>query len=232
MNKSKKIGLIVTLIFTFMLYVNNALIVDNSLTIKDKSAIKALDVSDICSQRIGLEFYEEIECLASIQKAVQGIGKNNCAQKIDIIEPYEFLKRGYGCCFDRARFIEKAARYFGYETRRVFMIQPKYGASFTNTLPLGQASHAASEVLTIKGWIGIDSNEPFLLLDKHGNPKTYRLALDSIDEFPMMVPRTFFVEKSVVKDFDIIYGLYSRHGNFHGKNLPGPEFVISELLWN
>ncbi len=232
MNKSKKIGVIVTLIFAFLFYVNSALIVDNSLTIKDVSAIETLNVSDICSRQNGLKFYEEIECLVSIQKAVQRIGTDNCAKKNDIIEPDEFLKRGYGCCFDRARFIEKAARYFGFETRRVFLIQPKYGVSFTNTLPLGQASHAASEILTIKGWIGIDSNEPFVLIDKHNNPQTYRLALDSIDEFPMITPRTFFVENSVVKDFDVIYGLYSRHGNFHGKNLPGPEFVLSELLWN
>ncbi|MEZ5839472.1 MAG: hypothetical protein R3D02_03245 [Hyphomicrobiales bacterium] len=41
------------------------------------------------------------------------------------------------------------------------------------------------------------------------------------------MPHTFFSGRP-----DVIYGLYSRHGMFHGAKLPGPEFVYSELLEN
>ena len=158
---------------------------------------------------------------------MQSIGKTRCAISSDVIEPAEFIKRNYGCCFDRARFIEKTARYYGYETRHLFLIQPKYNISVSNMLPLGQSSHATSEILTSQGWLGVDSNEPFILLDGQNNTSTYRNAIDNITRFPSMQPKNFYSN-----NIDIIYGLYSRHGNFHGLNLPGPEYVFSELLWN
>ena len=51
--------------------------------------------------------------------------------------------------------------------------------------------------------------------------------MDALDEFSFMEPYAFYDQ-----DVDVIYGLYSRHGGFHGKQLPGPEYVLSELLWN
>lgn len=38
------------------------------------------------------------------------------------------------------------------------------GLSITNILPLAQSSHAVSEIHTSKGWLGVDSLEPFMLL--------------------------------------------------------------------
>tara|TARA_B100001113_G_scaffold259208_1_gene214297 strand:- start:172 stop:873 length:702 start_codon:yes stop_codon:yes gene_type:complete len=233
MNNLKKIAtMFVILLALSVLYSYFALRVDNNLYDEDIEAIKLLEVSDACLGVTYSGFDEELNCLVSIQTAVQAIGEDRCANSDDKIEPSEFIRRDFGCCFDRARFIEKAARYFGFQTRRVFIIQKKFGNSLTNFFPLNQASHAASEILTKKGWLGVDSNLPFIILDSNKNPKTYRSALDDIDNFPMVAPRPFFIEDSIVKDFDIIYGLYSRHGNFHGENFPGPEFVFSELLWN
>ena len=111
----------------------------------------------------------------------------------------------------------------------VYLLFKKNLDIHSNFFPLNQASHAAS---ALTEWLGVDSNLPFIILDGNKNPKTYRAALADIDNFPMVAPRPFFIEDSIVKDFDVIYGLYSRHGNFHGKNFPGPEFVFSELLWN
>lgn len=155
------------------------------------------------------------------------MGGKNVTPTSDTIEPSEFLQRNFGCCFDRARFIEKASRHYGFETRHVFLIQPYEGLSITNFLPLGQSSHATSEVYTSRGWLGVDSNEPFILLSKGGSPTTYGNAINNLDSFPLMSPRNFFVS-----ELDVIYGLYSRHGNFHGKNFPGPEYVFSEILLN
>ncbi len=208
------------------IYIVLALSVDNSLSSDDIIAIKSIGVELECKKTDG-QFDRELTCISAIQRAVQSIKDERCAMASEIIEPLEFLKRNYGCCYDRARFIEKAARYFGFETRHVFLIQPAYGISATNMLPLKQASHAASEILTSKGWIGVDSNRSFILINSGQEPVTYREAINVIEKYPMMHPREFFT-----KDIDIIYGLYSRHGNFHGRNFPGPEYVFSELSWN
>lgn len=207
-------------------YVSYALSVNNSITSEDEKAIKSLELELLC-ENISSSYEKEVECLLAIQASVQSIGEERCAVASDIIEPSEFLRRNYGCCFDRARFIEKASRYFGFETRHVFLIQPYEGLSISNFLPLRQSSHATSEILTSKGWLGVDSNKPFILLSESGAPTTYRNAINNINAFPLMAPRSFYT-----KELDVIYGLYSRHGNFHGKNFPGPEYVFSELLWN
>jgi len=227
MGKASKIIVLCIITFSaFALYFLYALSVDNSITNEDEQAIRSLDVETVCGNIIGI-YDKEIECLAAIQSAVQSIGAKRCATAIDVIEPSEFLQRNFGCCFDRARFIEKASRYFGFDTRHVYLIQPYKGLSVTNFLSLGQGSHAASEVYTSKGWLGVDSNEPFILLSKSGSPTTYRNAINNLEDFPLMVPLNFYSE-----NLNVIYGLYSRHGNFHGRNFPGPEYVFSELLLN
>lgn len=211
----------------FTLYVWLGLSVDQTLTEDDKIAIQTLKLDGECEGVVG-EFSKEISCVSEIQKRVQSIGGTECAAKGDNIEPLSFLERGYGCCFDRARFIEKTARYYGFETRHIFLIVPYKGYSVLNFLPLGQASHATSEIMTSKGWMGVDSNEPFILL-REGDflPRTYEFALSSKQFSDVMEPKKFFK-----KDFDVIVGLYSRHGFFHGKNFPGPELSFSEFIQN
>jgi hypothetical protein len=200
--------------------------VDNGLTPEDRGAIARLSVDDACARAKG-DFDGEILCLTAIQSAVQAIGTTECAGMGDIVEPAEFLRRNHGCCTDRARFVEKAARSFGFQTRHLFLIKPARGLSITNMFPLGQSSHATTEVLTSRGWLGVDSNEPFILVTPDGEPMTYRRAIESGTFTEVMRPKRFFAG-----DLDILYGLYSRHGMFHGPKLPGPEFVFSELLQN
>ena len=226
MNLMKAVLIVLALTISACAYVKIALSVDISITAEDEQAIIRLGVEKECENTDRI-YVNEVGCLNSIQIAVQSIGEKSCAVAKDIIEPPEFLRRGYGCCFDRARLIEKAARYYGYATRHVFLIQTTKAGFLSNFLPLGQGSHATSEVLTSKGWLGIDSNEPFILMAKDGSPYTYRDAIDNLNEFPTMAPQSFYS-----KSIDVIYGLYSRHGNFHGRNFPGPEYVFDEVLWN
>lgn len=214
-------------IISSLIYALLALTVDNQITLDDEQAIQSLGVDDKCVNSSIGSYEAEVQCLISIQAAVQAIGEQRCGPASDLIEPSEFLRRNYGCCVDRARFIEKAARYYGYETRHIFLLQPKYSYSLTNFLPLNQSSHATSEILTVNGWLGVDSNEPFVLIGADNSPDTYRDAINNLEKFPKMAPQEFYQER-----FDVIYGLYSRHGNFHGMNFPGPEFVFSELKWN
>ncbi len=228
---SKKV-IFFSVLFLGVIYFLFALQVDNNITESDRIAIETLDVEDVCNHT-NETFSREIDCISKIQSAVQSIGKKKCAGKLDIIEPSEFIKRGYGCCFDRSRFIEKAANYYGFKTRHVFLIKPTLDLSLTNILPLGQESHATSEVLTSKGWLGVDPNESFTLLDEQQVPHTYETYLKSpylksiLNLRSTIAPVDFYMGS-----LDIIYGLYSRHGFFHGVKLPGPEFVYSEIKYN
>jgi hypothetical protein len=207
-------------------YVLLALRVETDLTDEDVAAIGVLGVGPACDGVIG-DFESELSCLRAIQTSVLAIGDDTCGTWADRIEPASFIERGYGCCFDRSRFIEKAARHYGFETRHLFMIVPKWGLSITNVLPLGQSSHAASEILTSRGWLGIDSVHPFILVDGAGNVHTYRSALASGAFEDVMVPSDFFSS-----DVDVIVGMYSRHGFFYAPKLPGPEFAFDELRFN
>lgn len=218
--------IIITLIF-FILYALLTLTIDNQITFDDEQAIISLGLNEQCVNSLGT-YAKEIQCLKTIQVAVQNLDrKKKCPVASDTVEPIEFLNRNYGCCVDRARFIEKAARFYGYDTRHLFIIHHKKFSFISNFLPLGQGSHGASEILTTKGWLGVDSNEPFILIGPDNLPYKFQDAINIIEQFPNMIPKDFYK-----KNLTVIYGLYSRHGNFHGKNFPGPEFAFSELKWN
>jgi len=225
MNRVKFIFLLFIFVLFGSAYGFLGLSVDNTITESDARAISTLNVQDLCSAVHG-DYAKELSCLIAIQRAVQSIGDKRCASKADLIEPMEFIKRNYGCCFDRARFIEKSARLYEFQTRHIYLIKEKFNF-LANVLPLGQLTHATTEVLTSKGWIGVDSNEPFVLTDESGNPLTYADSLVNSYALAMMEPKEFYTS-----NIDLIYGLYSRHGSFHGLNIPGPEFVFSELLHN
>ena len=228
-----------------VLYIAFGLHVNNRLTADDITAIAHLNVTAACETT---DTYDaEITCIGAIQRAVQSIGARDCAGYFTTIEPAAFIASNYGCCFDRARFIEKAARYYGFETRHVFMIAPKGGRSVTNLIPLNQDSQATSEILTTRGWLGVDSNDDFMLLSNRagndgnngenentytkisdaGTPHTYKYAIQNLAKFTNINDPDFYHAKP-----DILYGLYSRHGFFFGPNLPGPEFNAREVLYN
>jgi len=143
----------------------------------------------------------------AIQESVTRlVPDQSCASRGESIEPAAFLKRGYGCCYDRARFFEKALRSFGLKTRRVAMFD-------TNTYSLAAfflpniESHAATEVLTERGWMGIDMKHSFILIDEQNQPTTYQSMISQLDEFDDVIESHWFYELRPA----VIYGLYSRH---------------------
>ena len=71
-------------------------------------------------------------------------------------------------------------------------------------------------------------NENFILLTDDNLPLNYEQALKNIGNVkPKMLPVTFYS-----KELKVYYGLYSRHGFFHGVNLPGPEINIRQIRHN
>ena len=200
--------------------------VNKDLTPEDVAAIKLLDVDSQCG-RVS-SFGEEVHCAQAIQASIKGlVTETRCAAPGTRIEPSDFLKRGFGCCYDRARFTEKALAHYGFRTRHV-AIYNLTDLGLVGLLSSGTPSHATSEVLTSKGWMGVDSNEYFVLLTEDEKPLSFRdLRANRAELGYQPMPATFYSG-----DLFVIYGLYSRHGRFHGPDLPAPEFNLQELFHN
>ena len=98
---------------------------------------------------------------------------------------------------------------------------------YFNLLIPGTPSHAVTEVLTSRGWLGIDSNEPFILLDQDNIPNTYEKAIHNglID---ILSENSFYK-----KPLTYVIGLYSRNGTFFEPYLPYiPEINFNDFFGN
>jgi hypothetical protein len=200
--------------------------VSKALTPSDLSAIALLRVDPDCRDRSTFE--AEVGCIRSIQAAVHTIVPDRrCAAKGDNVEPMDFIRRGYGCCFDRERFIGKALQHYGYQARRVALYERRYG--YRGFLIPGINSHAATEVLTQRGWLAVDNEQPFILVTSKGQPLRF-------DQLHQLKPGEVFEGPSpghsfgFSKPYFVVRGLYSRHGGFHGVNLPAPEIHYPDFL--
>ena len=199
--------------------------VDKSVTSQDRLAIAKLDVDDQCGDIP--DFLSQLGCVKAIQASLARLFPEIKCSEVGLdVEPMSFLKRGYGCCFERSRFIEKALHHYGLETRHVAM--------HTVKLPvvgylMAASSHQSSEVKTEKGWLYVDSNNPFVLMTKGGEPLSLaasrEVALGNLVQKP--VPEEFFNKRPT-----IVYGMHSRHGKFYAPRLPFPDINWEEFMYN
>lgn len=67
-----------------------------------------------------------------------------------------------------------------------------------------------------------------MLITRSGQPLTFKNFRQHREEL-LNPPQPADLYES---DFTVVYGLYSRHGMFHGLPLPSPEFNIRELSYN
>ena len=81
--------------------------------------------------------------------------------------------------------------------------------------------------MTSRGWLGVDSNEVFVLLDKDNSPNTYEQAINN------GVIDIYSEEPFYKKPFIYIIGLYSRNGTFFEPYLPYiPEINFNDFFGN
>ena len=194
--------------------------VSKSISEDDKYITKLLDVDKEC---LNINSYDqEIKCIKTIQESQLNIitGKD-CRGKYINLGSKEVIKLNTACCFDRSRITEQALQIYGFKVRHVHLNEiSKWG--YFNLLIPNTSSHAVSEVLTSKGWLGVDSNEPFVLLDENNYPNTYAKGIangliNSYSKFPLYK-----------KPITYVIGLYSRNGTFFEPYLP----LIPELNYN
>jgi len=97
----------------------------------------------------------------------------------------------------------------------------------SNLLIIGSDSHASTEVLTSRGWLGVDSNEPFILLDKDNFPNTYEESINN-GVFNIHTENPFYKQPLIY-----VIGLYSMHGTFFEPYLPYiPEINFNDFFGN
>lgn len=211
-------------LFLFVIYIIIAGAVDKSVSPSELDAIVEIFGDTSCRQ--APDFQSEVECIKSMQLAKHAsVPKIKCAGWAETIEPDEFLKRGYGCCFDRARLLEKALQTQGYDVRRVALYDTSvhgWLSAFVPQIP----SHAASEVKTSRGWMGVESNAKIVLVSEINAPMTFAQLYTETGRLHPDIP----LNETYKKPMSIVYGLYSRHGMCHGLNLPAPEIHWPDFL--
>ncbi len=222
---NKKINIFLGLIFiTAFSYIYSSIEVTKTISAEDKEITKLLKVDHECSMINS--FQQEINCIKSIQESqLSLIEGTSCRGKFINLGSKEVINQNTACCLDRSRIIEQALQIYGFKVRHVHLNDASKG--FSNIAVPGSLSHAASEVLTSKGWLGVDSNEPFILLNENNYPNTYAEAISNglIDFYS-----EWFLYK---KPLTYIIGLYSRNGTFLKPYLPFiPELNFSDFLGN
>jgi transglutaminase superfamily protein len=191
--------------------------VNNEVTNDDLEAINIIFSDVECNETSSFE--GQVKCASSMQDSLKRhIPRMECGDKGTNTEPRDFLDRGYGCCFDRARLLEKGLKSFGLETRHVALYDSSRFGLAALIVP-GVSSHATLEVLTSNGWMGVDSNNDFILLKNDGTPIGYAQIYENMDQLQELPDPLSFYDKHLIT----VYGLYSRHGFRHGFNMPSPE---------
>ena len=239
-----KLILLIALSFSILtiLYYHS---VDKTLTKDDYEYIPKylINVNQISKEST---YEEELDFISSIQRSTFDIVSVSGSIPINQQrEPKEVYLAKVAGCFDRSRLIEKILIYNGFKTRHFAMYsKEKTNSSIKSLITPKVKSHAASEVLTKKGWMVIDSNFPWIALDVNNNPfsiKKIQQSLDnSVDIDWKKSPLSFATGDTsqseeltiYTKPFVVVYCLYSRHGRFYPPYNFIPDVNYGELIEN
>ena len=205
---SKKLLKFYFLIFfsTFISYLYFAIRVNKDISSEDISKTELLNLDNECSNIDS--FIEEVRCIRNVQRSQLNLIKGTDCPDDDFMNlgSIKVIKEDTACCFDRSRITEQSLQYYGFKVRHIFLLNKK--SNVLDILKPRISSHASTEVLTSKGWLGVDSNEPFILISKTGMPNTYEKAISS-----GLIKNYSDNEFYKYPSFQFI-GLYSRKGNF------------------
>ncbi len=137
---------------------------------------------------------------------------------------------GYGLCYDKSYALEILLEQLGFKTRHVSIYDDPEGTTWIKDLSTrGILSHACTEVLTKRGWLVIDPNFAWMALDKDGNPVSLASDEQWADSNNFISPPPYPI---YMQDHHIVYGLYSRHGQFFKPYNRIPDVNWRGLLYN
>lgn len=216
--------------------------ISTRVTPQDKAALErmyAANGTPVLGQEEKAGTFEgQITQIRAVQEAV--LKASPILQKIPAgtpREPENLLEAGHGQCSDRARSILKGLQAMGYDVR--FAAIYSFDQSFMPPEQLARKvddvrSHALVEVLTSKGWLFVDTNEPWISLDQNGEAVSLAKWQKIKDRADFEWSKSnkgqiYWLMKS--QDLMVIYGLYSRHGLFYPPYTPYiPDIDWRELI--
>jgi hypothetical protein len=219
--------------------------VDNKLTEDDYEYIpKILNSKLNISKESSYE--QELEFINSIQKTIlKVVPSNGSIPKNMPREAKDLFYRGEGGCSERARLLSKIFKYYGFKTRQFSMYSKKISDSSIRVLLTSNRlsdqlmgnqprvrSHAAIEVLTKKGWLVVDPNEPWIAVDTANNPLSISKIQNDVDNSVYIDWRQPPFDNIYVDSFVYVFGLYSRHGRFYPPYNFIPDINYVELIQN
>ncbi len=170
---------------------------------------------------------------------------------VGIVRCYFNDRRGQ--CFDRALLLEKFYLKAGFKVRHIYAYFNEGGAPVSGMAFFRKklSSHAMLEVKTKNGWMAIGTNSDWIGLQADGTvlslPAVRTKLADGTLHFRYSpeVNTPFFEELHLKSSFRILYGIYSRHGEFlisrpvetglHRIGIhksPFPDYNLRMLLYN
>jgi hypothetical protein len=215
----KSIVLVIIVLIFIMAYAN----VPVNITTKDAEVFKNLKITSEIARK--LNYDEQILLIKEIQleifrRAPLGDGIPEYKSR----EPLDLLLYGKGLCYDRSRTIDKALKYAGFETRHVYLLYKENKYLIRALLTYKQTSHAVTEVKTEKGWIMVDSNQPWISISKDGFPIKTDEIYSKKDDF-------LYIPEYLKYEWWAIRGLYSRKGSLYSKWFFFPEFNWHDFFY-
>jgi hypothetical protein len=206
--------------------------VSKKLTISDNAVISNLtDSLNIDHELLHQNYDYQIKAIEKIQEQVlHQIEPSSTGIPFgEKREPENVIKIGEGQCFDRSRLLEKIFIFYDLKTRHLSIFHhPKFHAFIKVITSRSVASHATTEVRTLKGWLIVDSNNKWISKNLKGEAVSFK----NIEGQQWMVEpdaslAPFYTNKSTV-----VYGIYSRHGQFYPPFNKIPDYNIRELFYN
>ena len=211
--------------------------VDNSITAEDRVYIgKILEEGGVKPMRKQRGYSDEIEYIKAVQRAVQRLaGKGECSPPGSTREPKDLYIRRRGESYDRSRVIEKMLREAGFQTRHVMLFSTSESGSRLKALIIpGFMSHSITEVLTRRGWLVVDPDDPWISVNRSGEPMLLRAVQSDVDKRLIAWGGTevrtmpFWYRQH----FTYVFGLYSRHGKFYPPYNFFPDINWLEFSYN
>lgn len=175
---------------------------------------------DTNKERVHRSFETEIEFIRGLQgNVIRSIKHKEIPHRYFGDISYYYTNRE-GFCYDRAVLMEKVLTRYGFSFRHAYLsFGPVNGSSsILNLVKKSTPSHALFEVKTKKGWMTVDANQGLIGVSPEYNVLNLqdfkkRLKLGHLNlKYPYNDSLAFWNVNGT--NFNIIYGLYSRHGEF------------------
>jgi hypothetical protein len=220
----KIIGLIVGVltIFAVAMFLLNSKSIE--LTKEDRTYIQRfLNEWDIHSTpaEVHQSFETELHFISRIQDSVLTDITGEQIPHVYFANVRWYYEKRQGICYDRAVLMEKILLIYHFPFRHVYIyFGEEKTPELTDFFKQHITSHAALEVRTKKGWMAVGTDGNWLGATKSEELMNYfevRKELEAtkgeaVGQKPITIGGNVF--KSTGYRFRIVYGVYSRHGDF------------------